>query len=107
MLEQGNQVPADGILIDGKDLQTDESVMTGESQLVKKNPKAPFMLSGCQVKNGVGTMLVTCVGEFSEWGKTLAKLSEGGDSQTPLEEKLENQECSVLLYAFWFTLLVR
>lgn len=89
MLESGDQVPADGILIEGFDLKTDESVMTGETDMIKKSADAPFMLSGCQVAEGVGSMLVTGIGEYSEWGKTLAKLNESESQNTPLEEKLD------------------
>lgn len=88
MLDQGNQIPADGLLISSKDLEVDESVMTGESVLEKKNAQKPFMLSGCQAQNGSGLMLVTAVGINSEWGKTLAQLT-GGESETPLQTKLD------------------
>lgn len=89
-LESGDQVPADGLLIEGFDLRVDESVMTGEPDAVKKSAADPFLLSGCQVAEGCGKMLVTSVGVNSEWGKTLAKLtSDDEDEQTPLEEKLD------------------
>ncbi|GLT54289.1 hypothetical protein SLA2020_275000 [Shorea laevis] len=58
-LKIGDQVPADGILIAGHSLAIDESSMTGESKTVKKDQKAPFLMSGCKVADGVGTMLVT------------------------------------------------
>ncbi|PKI40235.1 hypothetical protein CRG98_039353 [Punica granatum] len=57
-LRIGDQVPADGILISGHSLATDESSMTGESKIVHKDQKAPFLMSGCKVADGVGTMLV-------------------------------------------------
>ncbi|RVW31869.1 Calcium-transporting ATPase 8, plasma membrane-type [Vitis vinifera] len=57
-LSIGDQVPADGILITGHSLAIDESSMTGESKIVHKDHKAPFLMSGCKVADGVGTMLV-------------------------------------------------
>eukprot|EP01027_Heterolobosea_sp_BB2_P011325 GEZU01016496.1.p1 GENE.GEZU01016496.1~~GEZU01016496.1.p1 ORF type:complete len:1059 (-),score=425.58 GEZU01016496.1:268-3444(-) len=87
-LTQGDQVPADGVLVEGFNLKTDESVMTGETDMVKKTEKAPFMLSGCQVADGNGKMLVTAVGVNSEWGQTVAKLV-GDNPDTPLQTKLE------------------
>lgn len=39
----GNSVPADGILIDSNELQIDESSLTGETNLIKKN-RNNFML---------------------------------------------------------------
>ncbi|CAA3016764.1 calcium-transporting ATPase 9, plasma membrane-type-like isoform X1 [Olea europaea subsp. europaea] len=56
-LKIGDQVPADGILITGHSLAIDESSMTGESKIVRKDPKAPFLMSGCKVADGYGTML--------------------------------------------------
>lgn len=52
------------------DLAIDESAMTGEPDAVKKSESKPFLLSGCQVSAGSGTMLVLAVGMNSEWGVT-------------------------------------
>ncbi|EFC45475.1 P-type II calcium ATPase [Naegleria gruberi] len=90
-IEQGDQVPADGVICEYHDLKTDESVMTGETDLIKKNDEAPFLLSGTVVSEGYGRMLVTCVGVNSEWGKTLAKITaDDEDDKTPLEAKLDD-----------------
>jgi Ca2+-transporting ATPase len=90
-LDSGDQVPADGLVVEAFDLRIDESVMTGEPDAIKKSIEdAPFLLSGCQVAEGCGKMLVTGVGVNSEWGKTLLKLTgDDEDDQTPLEEKLD------------------
>jgi Ca2+-transporting ATPase len=63
--------------------------MTGEADAQKKNSSKPFMLSGCQVADGSGRMLVSAVGENSEWGRTLSKLTEKNED-TPLQEKLDD-----------------
>lgn len=90
-LKNGDSVPADGIVLESEKLETDESSMTGESDMIKKSAtKDPFMLSGTTVNDGTGLMLVTAVGKNSEWGRTLEELSSGGHSQTPLEEKLDD-----------------
>ncbi|KAJ1387242.1 P-type ATPase, A domain superfamily [Sesbania bispinosa] len=52
-----DEVPADGILITGHSLAIDESSMTGESKIVHKDSKDPFLMSGCKVADGSGTML--------------------------------------------------
>jgi hypothetical protein len=55
--------------IQGNDVHCDESALTGESEEQSKSPAtAPFMLSGTAVTKGTGTMIVTCVGLFSEEG---------------------------------------
>lgn len=89
VLDTGDQVPADGIFIEGYDLKIDESAMTGEPILIKKTEKQPFLLSGCQVGEGYGKMLVTAVGKYSEWGKLKAALVSAEQGQTPLEERLD------------------
>ncbi|KAG6725804.1 hypothetical protein I3843_02G038800 [Carya illinoinensis] len=84
----GDQVPADGILIAGHSLSIDESSMTGESKIVTKDQKAPFLMSGCKVADGVGTMLVTGVGINTEWGLLMASISEDTGEETPLQVRL-------------------
>eukprot|EP00741_Cyanophora_paradoxa_P022041 tig00021433_g21277.t1 len=88
ILDTGDQVPADGVFIEGFNLETDESAMTGESDMIKKNKNKPFLLSGCQVASGVGRMLIIAVGENSEWGMTMSRLAEDDDSLTPLQARL-------------------
>ncbi|KAK4838265.1 hypothetical protein QYF36_012378 [Acer negundo] len=84
----GDQVPADGILVTGHSLAIDESSMTGESKIVRKDHKAPFLMSGCKVADGVGTMLVTGVGINTEWGLLMASISEDTGEETPLQVRL-------------------
>ncbi|KAK3411186.1 hypothetical protein EUGRSUZ_J03164 [Eucalyptus grandis] len=87
-LNTGDQVPADGILVSGHSLAIDESSMTGESENVHKDQKAPFLMSGCKVADGVGTMLVTSVGINTEWGLLMASISEDTGEETPLQVRL-------------------
>ncbi|XLR23444.1 hypothetical protein S83_051350 [Arachis hypogaea] len=87
-LNIGNQVPADGILITGHSLAIDESSMTGESKIVHKDSKDPFLMSGCKVADGSGTMLVTGVGVNTEWGLLMASISEDTGEETPLQVRL-------------------
>nr|XP_043624987.1 calcium-transporting ATPase 10, plasma membrane-type-like [Erigeron canadensis]XP_043624988.1 calcium-transporting ATPase 10, plasma membrane-type-like [Erigeron canadensis] len=87
-LKIGDQVPADGILISGHSLAIDESSMTGESKIVHKDQKAPFLMSGCKVADGYGTMLVTSVGINTEWGLLMASISEDNGEETPLQVRL-------------------
>ncbi|KAL9684528.1 hypothetical protein QQ045_021969 [Rhodiola kirilowii] len=87
-LEIGDQVPADGILISGHSLAIDESSMTGESKIVHKDAKSPFMMSGCKVADGSGVMLVTSVGINTEWGMLMASISEDSSEETPLQVRL-------------------
>ncbi|OMO53213.1 Cation-transporting P-type ATPase [Corchorus capsularis] len=87
-LNIGDQVPADGILISGHSLAIDESSMTGESDIVHKDMKQPFLMSGCKVADGSGKMLATGVGINTEWGLLMANLSEDTGEETPLQVRL-------------------
>jgi Ca2+-transporting ATPase len=96
-------IPVDGIFIEGHNVKCDESQTTGESDLIKKHPADdvytaienhdslrkldPFILSGAQVTDGVGTFLVTSTGVNSSYGKTLMSLREDPEV-TPLQSKL-------------------
>ncbi|BBN05447.1 P-type Ca2+ transporter type 2C [Marchantia polymorpha subsp. ruderalis] len=84
----GDQVPADGLMVSGQSLTIDESSMTGESLPVHKDSKHPFLLSGCKVVDGYGTMLVTAVGTHTEWGQVMATLTEDNGEETPLQVRL-------------------
>ncbi|KAI9186958.1 hypothetical protein LWI28_022740 [Acer negundo] len=87
-LNIGDQVPADGVVISGHSLSIDESSMIGESMIVHKDSKNPFLMSGCKVADGIGTMLVTGVGVNTEWGLLMASISEDTGEETPLQVRL-------------------
>ncbi|CAI0442211.1 unnamed protein product [Linum tenue] len=55
---------------------------------VHKDQKSPFLMSGCKVADGVGTMLVTGVGINTEWGLLMASISEDTGEETPLQVRL-------------------
>ncbi|CAN4091238.1 unnamed protein product [Withania somnifera] len=104
-LKIGDQVPADGILIEGHSLQVDESSMTGESDHVEINlGQYPFLISGTKVVDGYGMMLVTSVGMNTTWGEMMSEISSDSSVQTPLQERLNKLTSSIgkvgLLVAF-------
>ncbi|MDA9494623.1 HAD-IC family P-type ATPase [Bradyrhizobium sp. CCBAU 11361] len=83
VLGEGDRIPADAALVDARDLQIDESLLTGESVPVRKQvaDKAasadhrpggedqPFVYSGSLVVRGEGLALVEATGPRSEIGK--------------------------------------
>lgn len=83
VLETGDQIPADGLVICSTDLKIDESSMTGESDEIKKSVEKPFLTGSCLVTGGTGRMIVTCVGRYSVYGDILATLQED-EEMTPL-----------------------
>lgn len=64
VLRAGDQVPADAVTIDGRGLQLDESMLTGESDAVEKAP-GDRVLSGSIVVGGEGSAVVDRVGADS------------------------------------------
>ncbi|KAL2533398.1 Calcium-transporting ATPase 8 [Abeliophyllum distichum] len=75
-------VPADGILVTGHSLAIDDSSMTGESKVVHKDPKSPFLMSGCKVADGNKRW-----GKHG-WGLLMASISEDNGEETPLQVRL-------------------
>ncbi|XP_027164866.1 calcium-transporting ATPase 12, plasma membrane-type-like [Coffea eugenioides] len=88
-LKTGDQVPADGLFIDGNPLQVNESCIAAWRESVEINESCnPFFLSGTKVINGSARMLVTAVGINTEWGKMLSSKSYDIEERTPLQRKL-------------------
>lgn len=87
----GDILSADGIFISGHGIKCDESGATGEPDSIKKgynDGEDPFFLSGTQVMEGSGKMVVVAVGVHSFNGKTLMGLRTVNED-TPLQVKLE------------------
>ncbi|XP_061990308.1 calcium-transporting ATPase 10, plasma membrane-type-like isoform X2 [Rosa rugosa] len=105
-LNIGDQVPADGVLITGHSLSIDESSMTGESKIVRKDSKEPFLMSGCKVADGNGIMLVTSVGINTEWGLLMASISEDTGEETPLQVRLNGVATFIGVVGLTVALLV-
>ena len=101
MVETGDKIVADGRLLESNDLAVDESALTGESLPVNKNAntvctaqtpvaeRANMLYSGCFVSAGNGQMLVTGVGNDTEFGQIAQELSSIEKTTTPLQEKLD------------------
>ncbi|XP_074281131.1 calcium-transporting ATPase 10, plasma membrane-type-like isoform X2 [Silene latifolia] len=87
-LKIGDKVCADGVLISGHSLAIDESFITGESKIVTKDSRSPFLMAGCSVADGYGTMLVINVGIETEWGMLMASMSEEPGEETPFQVRL-------------------
>ena len=83
-LAVGDIFVADGLLLQANNVSTDESALTGEPKLIRKDPKeAPFLLSGTKVMEGSGLFLVIAVGINSEAGqiRELIRNKKKGEKQ--------------------------
>jgi cation-transporting P-type ATPase F len=110
-LQSGDKVPADLRLIKLRDLQIDESALTGESVPVKKNtPSLPpdtvladrrnMAYSSSLVTYGTGVGMVVETGDRTEIGRINQMIAEATELETPLTHKI--RQFSHLL--MWFIL---
>ena len=91
-LKQGDHIPADCLLIEADEFETDESNITGESEHVKKFPLVekskhtpnPFLLGDSMVVLGKGLAVVCCVGTNTQTGEVEEKLFDDDEEGTPL-----------------------
>ncbi|XP_021984701.1 calcium-transporting ATPase 12, plasma membrane-type [Helianthus annuus] len=96
VLNVGDQIPADGLFIDGHSLLVDESSMTGESCHVYVNAdRNPFLISGAKVADGHCRMLVLSVGMNTSWGKMMSSITGDNNEQTPLQSRLNKLTSSI------------
>lgn len=103
ILETGDKVPADAVLIRGQDLKCNESSLTGEpDDVAKSSSKDPFLLSSCLVACGRGECLVIAVGAECRWGKIKSKLVRE-QKATPLMEKLEDMAKKIGYIGMFFS----
>ena len=103
LLEAGNRVPADCILIEGEDFEVDENYYVDgpDPVVVKKavcnednfseNPD-PFLLSYSLVTGGYGKAVVCAVGVNSRRGLKINDELGLSNTATPLQNKLSNLE---------------
>ncbi|MBE9155625.1 cation-transporting P-type ATPase [Nodosilinea sp. LEGE 06152] len=100
LLEAGDQVAADGRLLEASNLQLRESALTGEAQGVNKQA-APTLASetalaerknlvfqGTEVVQGRGRVLVTGTGMKTELGRIAAMLQGVETEPTPLQQRM-------------------
>ncbi|MBQ3740997.1 MAG: calcium-translocating P-type ATPase, PMCA-type [Prevotella sp.] len=99
MVQTGDEIPADGTLLDATTLSIDESTLTGEPVCTKTADPAQFdaqatfpsneLLRGTKVMDGHGVFRVSRVGDNTENGKVFAASQIDDSVKTPLGEQLE------------------
>lgn len=103
-LENGEEAPADGKVLEAVNLQIDQSRLTGESDPVVKmteedaaredHPEetypASLVLRGTTAVDGYGYLEITAVGANTEIGRTAVAATEKNETETPLNRQLAN-----------------
>ncbi len=98
ILETGEEIPADGTLLEAVSLQVDESTLTGEP-ITSKTTDPLFqdsestypssrVLRGTKVMDGHAIYQVTEVGDLTEFGKVAHRAGEISNEETPLNKQL-------------------
>jgi Ca2+-transporting ATPase len=100
LLETGDEIPADGLLLKSVSLQVDESSLTGEPIVGKTTYKERFdaeatypsnrLLRGTTIVEGYGTMRVDAVGDNTEIGHVARQSTGETDVETPLNIQLKH-----------------
>lgn len=98
MLNAGDEIPADGILLSAVSVQVNESSLTGEPMATKTTVEADFdkdatypsnaVMNGSTMLGGYGVMQVTQVGDATEYGKVYTGSQIENNTQTPLDKQL-------------------
>lgn len=98
ILNTGEEVPADGKLLEAVSLQVNESTLTGELMVAKSTDEAHFdkeatypsneVMRGTTITDGHGIMRVDRVGDATEIGKVARQATEQSQEQTPLNIQL-------------------
>ena len=99
MLGTGDEIPADGILLESVSLQVNESTLTGEPLISKTTVEADFdheatypsnhAMRGTTVVDGHGMMQVMAVGDATEYGKVNQGAQMDNNIDTPLQLQLK------------------
>lgn len=99
ILSCGDEIPADGLLLESVSLDVDESTLTGEPLCHKTVDEAHFnkdatfpsnaVMKGTKVMNGNGVYRVSAVGDATENGKVFTAAQIDNSVKTPLNEQLE------------------
>src|SRR5574344_515097 len=99
VLNTGEEIPADGILIDAVSLQVNESTLTGELMVNKTINEELFdeeatyssnsVMRGTTITDGHGVMRVESIGDKTEIGKVARQATEISEEETPLNKQLK------------------
>jgi len=116
IINTGDEIPADGDLLEAVTLGVDESSLTGEPHCYKtadptqQDAEATFpsnrVLRGSKVMEGHGVMRVTHVGDSTETGKVFAETQIDDSVRTPLNEQLDGLAHRLTILSYTLAALI-
>ena len=111
ILNEGDRVPADGVLLECRNLSIDEALLTGESMPVAKSgqdqgapPSRAF--SGTLVVQGYGILEVTQTGRQTEFGQIGESLESISPTATRLQQEMKTLTRNLLLAGIFLSSVV-
>lgn len=110
LLNTGDEVPADGKLLEATTLSIDESTLTGEPSCNKTtdpalfDPEATFpsdhAMRGTKIMEGHGIMEVFAVGDMTENGKVFKAAQIDSSVKTPLDEQFDRLGRMISIFSY-------
>lgn len=100
LLKAGDKVPADGRIIEAKNLKINEASLTGESQAVEKKTtddlpesiplpeRINMVFMGTIAEEGRATIVIVATGINTQIGEVVSLLKETKERKTPLQQKI-------------------
>ena len=116
ILETGEEVPADGELLEAVSMHINESTLTGEPLVHKTTNPADFeaeatypsnyVCRGTSVSDGHGIFEVKKVGDATEYGKVFEGVQIDNTVKTPLNEQLDKLAGMITKISYAIAILV-
>lgn len=99
ILDEGDDIPADGRIVEASNFSTNDFTLTGESVPQNKFPEVikkkvaltdidNMVFAGTSVAVGVAKVVVTATGEDTEFGKIAQQTQQIKDDPSPLQKEL-------------------
>ncbi len=121
VLSAGAVIPADGVLVEGDDIFTNQSALTGESFPVGKEPYAgdpegaaaltlrpdvpAALFMGTSIVSGFGVMLVVKTGARAEFGRIVSRLA-AADTETTFDRGIRSFSFFIMRLALFMVGIV-
>ncbi|MBS1666148.1 MAG: cation-translocating P-type ATPase [Bacteroidetes bacterium] len=92
LVEEGDSISADGVIVHSNDFSVNESILTGESFAVFKDKakKDKFIYNGTTVVSGLAIATITAIGNETQLGKIGSSLENIHEEKSPLEIQIGN-----------------
>jgi Ca2+-transporting ATPase len=107
ILTAGDQVPADGRVLEATNLIVNEAILTGEEEPVNKTlNKKTNVFMGTVVSAGVGIIKITKIGQKTEIGQISKSLTEIKEKLTPLQLRLKRFSRNLIIVVIIIAVII-